>query len=359
MEMNQQSDRISMPARMIGRLAVSALALGISAMAAHAAGAYTYNSDSPSATKVFGADLAKSLGEFKQKPDIKIGVVLKTLNNQYWQGIQSGVEAAAKKYNVSVTVQAASTESSATQQLTIAQTLFGKGFDAFILSPEATSNLVPALEQMKSGGLPVINTDDARIAATVYVGPSHELDGSQAADYIAAHLPNGGNVAQIEGQAGSSAAILRIKGFTEGVAKHANLKLVASVPGNWDGTQAYNATQNLLQKYPDLKAIYADNDTMAVGAAKAVSDAGLAGKVIIVGTDGIPAAMDAIQKGTMAATITPLPYYQGFWSVEAAVRLLSGQKVPDWIVAPAQLITKDNMATYFDEKYNVKAGLYD
>ncbi len=340
------------------KYSIVALAMGAGAFAA-AAGDYTYNSDKPTASKVFGADLAKTLGPFKQAPGIKIGVVLKSLTNQYWQGIESGVKAGAAKYNVEVTVQAASSESSATQQLTIAQTLFGKGFSAFILSPESTSNLVPAVKQMQDAGLPIINTDDARIAATVYVGPSHELDGSQAADYIAEHLPNGGKVAQIEGQAGSSAAILRIKGYKEGIAKHPNLDLVASVPGNWDGAQSYNATQNLLQKYPDLEAIYADNDTMAVGAAKAVSDAGQAGKIIIVGTDGIPAAMDAIQKGTMAATITPLPYYQGFWSVEAAVRLLSGQKVPDWVVAPAQLITKDNMSKFFDAQYNVKEGLYD
>ena len=339
------------------RVSLAALAFSVAGVAQ--AWAYTYTSDSPNATKVEGAEMAKTLGDFKQPPNLKIGVVLKSLTNQYWQGIESGIKAAAAKYKVDVTVQAASSESSATQQLTIAQTLFGKSFNAFILSPESTSNLTPALKQMQDAGLPVVNTDDARIAATVYVGPSHELDGSQAADYIAKQLPNGGKVAQIEGQAGSSAAILRIKGFKEGVAKHPNLDLVASVPGNWDGAQAYNAAQNLLQKYPDLKGIYANNDTMAVGVAKAVSDMGRAGKVIVVGTDGIPAAMDAIQKGTMAATITPMPYYQGFWSLEAAVRLLSGQKVPDWVVAPAQLITKDNMFDYFDKNYNMKPGLYD
>lgn len=336
----------------------AALVLALAAGLAQAE-PYTYNSDSPNATKVEGADLAKTLGDFKQAPNLKIGVVLKSLTNQYWQGIESGIKAAAAKYNVDVTVQAASSESSATQQLTIAQTLFGKGFSAFILSPETTSNLVPAVKQIQAAGLPIVNTDDARIAATVYVGPSHELDGSQAADYIAKLAPDGGKVAQIEGQAGSSAAILRMKGFKEGLAKHPNLTLVASVPGNWDGAQAYNAAQNLLQKYPDLKGIYANNDTMAVGAAKAVADAGHAGKVIIVGTDGIPAAMDAIQKGTMSATVTPMPYYQGYWSLEAAVRLLSGQKVPDWVVAPAQLITKENMSQFFDKDFNMKPGLFD
>ena len=348
-----------------GAKAVRAIGVGIgfaaflaSSVGVAYAGDYTYNSASPTATKVDGVDMSKTLGDFKQAPNLKIGVVLKSLTNQYWQGIESGIKAAAAKYNVEVTVQAASSESSATQQLLIAQTLFGKGFSGFILSPELASNLIPALKQMQDAGLPVINTDDARIAATVYVGPAHDLDGLQAADFIAKMAPEGGKVAQIEGQAGSSAAILRMKGFRDGLAKHPNLQLVASVPGNWDGTLAYNAAQNLLQKYPDLKGIDANNDTMAVGAAKAVSDMGRAGQVIIVGTDGIPAAMDAIQKGTMAATVSPLPYYQGYWSLEAMVRVASGQKVADWVVAPAQLITKDNMSEFFDKDFNMKPGLY-
>jgi ribose transport system substrate-binding protein len=237
--------------------------------------------------------------------------------------------------------------------------MIGRGFDAYILSPEAVSNLTPALQAMQAAGVPIINTDDARIAASSYVGPDHELDGSQAADYIAQRLPDGGDVAQIEGQAGSSAAILRMKGFRSGVAKNTKLNLVASVPGNWDGNMAYNDAQTLLQKNPNIKAFYANNDTMAVGVAKAVADMGLAGKIIIVGTDGIPAALNAIDNGTMSATVTPLPYYQGYWSVEAAVRLLAGQKVPDWIIAPAQLITKDNMGDFFDKDKNVKAGLFN
>jgi len=322
------------------------------------ADSYSYNSDSPNASHVMGADLASSLGPVSEKPGIRIGVILKSLSNQYWQGIESGVKAAAKDFGVEVTVQAANSESDPTQQLTIAQTLIGKKFDAYIVSPESSSNLTPAVKQMRDAGVPVINTDDARIAGTVYVGPSHELDGSQAADYIAQHLPDGGDVAQIEGQAGSNAAILRIKGFKEGVAKHPNLNLVASVPGNWDGTMAYNDTQTLLRKNPNIKAFYADNDTMAVGVAKAVSDMGLSGKILIVGTDGIPAALDGIQKGTISATVTPLPFYQGYWSVEAAVRLLSGQKVPDWVVAPAQLITKDTLEKFFDKDNNVLPGLY-
>lgn len=344
-----------------GRCTLAGLLAGIALLAmqqAASAGAYTYESDKPGASKVEGANFAQSMGAMPATKKIRIGAVLKSLNNQYWQGIESGINAAAKDFGVDVVVQAATTESDPTQQLTIAQTMFGRGYDAYILSPETVSNLTPALQQMKKAGVPVINPDDARIAATVYVGPDHELFGEQAAEFIAKNLPAGGDVAQIEGQAGSSAAILRIKGFKEGVAKHPNLKLVASVPGNWDANMAYNDAQTLLRKNPNLKAFYANNDTMAVGVAKAVSDAGLSGKVLVVGADGVPAAIDGIEKGTMSATVTPLPYYQGYWSVEAAVRLLGGQKVPSWIVAPAQLITKDNVDQFYEKDMTFKRGLY-
>jgi ribose transport system substrate-binding protein len=344
----------------ISHLALSLLGGAVMvALQSQAAMAYTYSSDSPDGTKVLGADFAGSLGAIKAKSGTRIGVILKSLSNQYWQGIESGVKAAAKDFGVEVSVQAANSESDHTQQLTIAQTMIGKKFDAYVVSPEASSNLTPAIKQMQEAGVPIVNTDDARIAGTAYVGPNHELDGSQAADYIAENLKDGGDVVQIEGQAGSNAAILRMKGFKEGIAKHPNLKIVASVPGNWDGTMAYNDTQTLLRKNPNIKAIYANNDTMAVGVAKAVSDMGLSGKVIIVGTDGIPAALDDIKNGKISATVTPLPFYEGYWSVEAAVRLLDGQKVPDWIVAPAQLITKDNIDKFFDKDNNVKAGLYN
>jgi ribose transport system substrate-binding protein len=90
-------------------LGAAALAAFCAGTGAASAGSYTYNSASPDATKVDGADFAKSLGAVTAKPGIKIGVVLKTLNNQYWQGIASGVEAGAKAFGVEVTIQAATT----------------------------------------------------------------------------------------------------------------------------------------------------------------------------------------------------------------------------------------------------------
>ncbi len=331
---------------------------GSSSSSSGSSGKYSYASDSSTAVKLNGVDLSTLVGSPVGGKKYRIGIVLKSLTNQYWQGIEKGVKAAAAKYNVAVTVQAASSEQAQTEQLTIAQTLVGQKFDAYIIAPESSSNLTPALAQMKSQGVPVVNVDDARVAATTYVGPNHELDGTTAADEMAKLLPSGGEVAQIEGQAGSSAAILRIKGFKEGVASHSNLKLVASAPGDWDANKAYAATQQIIQQHPNVKAIYANNDTMAIGVAKAVQASGKAGKISVIGTDGVPEAVAGVRAGRMLATVSPLPYYEGYWAVESAVGLLEGKKVPAWVVAPAQLITKATVSKFYDNSGQVISTLY-
>ncbi|CAM3890944.1 sugar ABC transporter substrate-binding protein [Nocardioides zeicaulis] len=318
---------------------------------------YTYNSDAADAQELEGAKMAATLGDVEPSKDYRVGVILKALTNQYWQGIEKGANAAAEDFGVEVTVQAASSESAQTEQLTIAQTLLGQNFDAYVVAPESTSNLTPALRQMQSQGAPIVNVDDARIAATTYVGPSHELDGTQAAEEFAKLFPDGAKVAQVEGQAGSSAATLRIQGFKDGVEQAGNLDLVASVPGDWDPDKAFAAAQQIIQQHPDVKGIYANNDTMAVGVAKAVKASGK--DIAVVGTDGVPEAISGVRSGTMTATVSPLAYWEGYWAVESAVRLLEGQDVPAWIVAPAQLITKDNVDEFYDKDGQVLTDLFN
>ncbi len=317
---------------------------------------YTYTSDQEDIDSLPGEEMTSTYGDVEASEKYRVAVILKALTNQYWQGIESGAKAAAEHYGIDVVVQAASSETAQTEQLTIAQTMTGQNFDAYVVAPESTSNLTPALRQMKAQDAPIVNVDDARVAASVYVGPNHESNGIQAAEEFAALFDEGAKVAQVEGQAGSSAAILRIKGFTEGV-EDAGLNLVASVPGDWDPDKAFAAAQQIIQQHPDVKGIYANNDTMAIGVAKAVKASGK--EIAVVGTDGVPEAIAGVRGGSMTATVSPLPYWEGYWAVEAALRLLEGQEVAPWIVAPAQLITADNVDDYYDQQGQVLTDLFE
>jgi len=312
---------------------------------------YSYKSGD-AALKGTDATTLEAMFSGLTKPDreLRFGVVLKTLTNEYWQEVERGMKAAAEKYGIDLTVQAASGESAQSQQLSIAQTMIGQPFDAFLVSPESTSNLTPAIKQMQGKGLPIVNVEDARVDATTFVGPASLVEGGKAGEYIASKLPNGGKVAQIEGAAGSNAAQLRTKGFKEAVAKAGNLKLVASVPGDWDASKAYNAASSLLKANSDLAAIYANNDTMALGVVKAVADAGRTGKVIVVGTDGVPSAIKAIESGTLSASTTPQPYSQGYWAVQCALALVQGQDVPEFVLTSAVLVDKKNVGEMYTDE---------
>ncbi|WP_413452532.1 substrate-binding domain-containing protein [Georgenia phoenicis] len=318
---------------------------------------FTYTSDQDGIAELPGEELAESLGEVEASEEYRVAVILKALTNQYWQGIALGAEAAGEHYGVDVTVQAASSETAQTEQLTIAQTLTGQNFDAYVVAPESTSNLTPALRAMEAQGAPIVNVDDARVAATTYVGPDHESNGIQAAEEFARQFPEGGKVAQIEGQAGSSAAILRIAGFERGVDEAGNLDLVASVPGDWDADKAFAAAQQIIRQHPDLKGIYANNDTMAVGVAQAVKAAGK--DIAVIGTDGVPEAIAGVRDGSMTATVSPLPYWEGYWAVESAIRLLEGQEVAPWVVAPAQLVRADNVDEFYDTDGLVLTDIFE
>ena len=157
-------------------------------------------------------------------------------------------------------------------------------------------------------------------------------------------------MAQIEGAAGSPNARLRIQGFKDQLKTYPEFQLVASQPGNWDRLTALKRDkQTFVRQNPDLVGIYANNDGMALGVYEAVKNAGATGKVAVVGTDGIREAKKSVSSGAMKATVAEFPVDEGQLGVTVALRLLACQTIPPWIVSPAAVLTKDNVAKYMDQ----------
>lgn len=305
-------------------------------------------------TQIESSALESQFGPIpKPQHQLHFAYVTKTLINQFWQDAAAGAKAEAAKYGVTLTVQAAQDESSMMQQLNLGQTVLSQKPDALLLSPQSDSNLEPVITAAKAENIPTVIIDDARSAgASSYIGTNQEMIGAEAATYLHGAYPNGGDVAQIEGMAGSPNARARMKGFRDQLAKYSNLHLVASQPGNWDRLTALNATANILRQHPNIVGIYANNDGMALGVYEAVKDAGDASKVAVVGTDGIPEARTSIANGQMRATIAEFPIEEGKLGVDVALRLLACQPIPPWVVSRNAVITKDNVAQYLPPKTN-------
>ena len=292
------------------------------------------------------SSLTKSLGAVPKAPKgLKMGSLMKFLGNQYWIDLAAGQKTRAKKYGVKIDVQAAASESDQVGQLNSMQTMVTKGYKALLVSPQSNTNLCPAVEKAEAKKYLVLNVNDGVLpGARQWVGPNQISNGVLAAEYFIKNLPAGSEVANIQGQVGAYAAIQRTKGFVD-TAKKGGLNVVASVPGNWDVTTATNAAAAILKDHPNLKAFYANNDGMALGVATAVNNAGLKGKVLIIGTDGISDAYTAIKNGDITGTVDSYPNLTGQAAVDVALRLLGGQKVPRAVYTPVALITSANVNT--------------
>ncbi|HCZ07257.1 MAG TPA: allose ABC transporter [Thermotogae bacterium] len=278
----------------------------------------------------------------------KIAVLLKTLANPFWVSMQQGILDEAKRLGIQVDVYSVPTEGDIQGQLTILETIVQKDYDGIAVAPITPTNLIPGIVKANRKGIPVVNLDESvdrealhKAGGSIvgFVTTNNFNVGKQAAYFIAEKIGGVGEVAIIEGMAGNKSGEDRKNGFIAGVSEYPGIKVVASQPANWDRLMALDVAKNMLQRFPNLKAIYCANDTMALGAAQAVINAGKQGKIIVVGTDGIPEALKAIKEGRLTATVAQDPYNIGVAGLRILVFTLNAMNGE----VPSKLITAENV----------------
>ena len=240
-------------------------------------------------------------------------------------------------------VRSAQGETDEQGQLAVVKDMINKEYSALLLSPISDGNLVPGLEQALKAGIPVINVNDGIIPQTPYfVGPRAIQNGELAAEWISDKLNGEGEVAIVVGLPKAFAARQRTIGFENWILDNApNINIVAKQNADWDRLKAKNMADIWIRNYPDLKAIFANNDTMALGVVEAVKASGK--DILVVGVDGIGEAYDSIRNGGMSATIDSFPYYKGQVATEVALRVLGGQDIPRVVWTPQALIDSSNV----------------
>jgi ribose transport system substrate-binding protein len=279
---------------------------------------------------------------------VKLGGVSKAFENEYWRTLKKGMETGAETLQkagieVSIDVKAAQNEGDEQGQLSIVKDMINKKYSALLLSPISDGNLTPGVEDAKKAGIPVINVNDGLIAAAPnYVGPRAIQNGELAAEWIANKIGKEGEVAIVIGMPKAFAARQRTAGFENWMKENApDVKIVEKQNADWDRSKAKDLAETWIKKYPNLKAIFANNDTMALGVVEAVKASGK--KILVVGVDGIGEAYESIRRGELSATIDSFPLYKGQIAVEVALRVLAGQKLPRVVWTPQALIDSTNV----------------
>jgi ribose transport system substrate-binding protein len=223
-----------------------------------------------------------------------------------------------------------------------------QGVDLLMISPFEAAPLTPVVSRAYKAGIPVIELDRKTVGKdyTAFVGGDNYKIAYEAGTYTAKTLlPDGGEVAALEGLPSSTPAIERLNGFKDGIKQNPKIKLVAEQAGDWLPDKATTAFAAMLQSHPDIQVVYASNDLMAAGSYIAAKGAGKQDQVKIIGTDGLPGpagGIHAVAEGQWAATFT---YPTGAAeAVDLAKKILldCAESVPAVVTVPTLAITKDN-----------------
>ncbi|MGR3763075.1 ribose ABC transporter substrate-binding protein RbsB [Rossellomorea sp. NS-SX7] len=280
---------------------------------------------------------AKPDGKKKNPEDIKIGLSVSTLNNPFFVSIKNGVEEEAAAQGMDVIVVDA--QNDAAKQINDVEDLIQQGVDVLLINPTDSSAVSTAVQSANSIGIPVVTLDRSAEKGDVetLVTSDNEKGGEMAAEYILEQLGEGAKVAELEGVPGASATRERGAGF-HNIADE-KLDVAAKQTANFDRTEGLNTMENIIQGNPDIKAVFAHNDEMALGAYQAIQSSGR--DVLVVGFDGNDDALNSIKKGNLSATIAQQPGEIGKLAVQAGADVLQGKKVEELIPVPLKLVTEE------------------
>lgn len=282
--------------------------------------------------------------------DFKIAVVTRNFTNPYWAALRDGAKAEGARLGVDVAVQAGQSETDADGENAQISTLAAQGYDCFAVVPVNATNVITPLVPVARKNIPILNLDtqidaaaskQAGVQYAGFIGSDNLAAGRIAAEKMLDALGGSGKVVVLQGIAGEQNGINRDKGFSDAVA--GKLEIVQRTPADYEQDKGLTVTEAILKAHPDITGIFAANDTMGLGAAQAIKNAGRTGQIKVISVDGIQAALDAVKAGTLYGTVTQYPYAEGELAVQACLAMHQGKAIPERVVAPIAFIGADNV----------------
>ncbi|MFJ9186691.1 substrate-binding domain-containing protein [Streptomyces anulatus] len=275
----------------------------------------------------------------------KVGMSLSTLNNPFFVQMKEGAQAEAEKAGIDLTVTDA--QNDASQQANQLQNFTSSGVSSIIVNPVDSDAVGPGVRSANKADIPVIAADRGvnKAEAATLVASDNVAGGKLAADALADKLGGKGSIVILQGTAGTSASRERGAGFAEGLKAYPDIKVVAKQPADFDRTKGLDVMTNLIQSHPGVTGVFAENDEMALGAAKALGSK--AGKsVSVVGFDGTPDGLKAVEAGTLYASVAQQPAELGKIAVRNAVKAAKDEKVESTVKVPVKVVTRENVADF-------------
>lgn len=263
-------------------------------------------------------------------------------------------EAAQRGYQLIVT----DAQGQTAKQVSDVEDLIARRVDLILLAPREYEGLAPALQAAKQANIPVILVDREAAGEVgddyiTFLGSNFIEQGQRAAEWLAKETGGNAKIVELTGTSGSSVAADRAKGFREGIKKYPGMQIIASQTGDFSRAKAQQVMQNIAQaKGKEITAVYAHNDEMALGAIQALKAAGRqpGTDVKVVSIDGQKAALEAIQRGELGATVESNPRF-GPVAFETIEKVRRKEQVPPKILITDRFFDRTNAAQFVSEAY--------
>ncbi len=270
---------------------------------------------------------------------------LKNITNPYWRAVRIGGEKAAKEHGLDLEIAAPTKPDNIEEQTRLVEDWIVKKPDAFVFVPVDYKAMVPTVQKVNEAGIPIINFSNkiSDVDLVTYVGSDDFIIGYETAKHLFDELGGKGRVIYIDGVPAAITAQRRKAGFEKALEEYPDIELLTSQPANYRRLPAIQVMENLMQRFPAVDAVMAANDDMAVGVVEALKAAGRADQTKVVGIDVIPDAAALIKAGDMYASADYSGHDQGYIAVTAAAKHLRGEPVPEEIILPVTIVTRENV----------------
>jgi ribose transport system substrate-binding protein len=283
----------------------------------------------------------------------KVALIMKSLANEFFSTMAEGAKAhQATNQSYELVVNGIKDERDLARQAELVDEMVSVGAKAIVIAPADSKGLIPALRKAVKAGVIVVNIDNQLDQSVLeqeglkipFVGPDNRQGARLVAEHLVGNLSPGDEVAILEGITTSFNAQQRKAGFEDAL-KEGGIKIVSSQSAQWEMNLANTVASSMLSEYPNLKAILAANDSMAMGAIAAIKGANKTGQVLVVGFDNIQAAQQAILDGRMLATVDQHGDQLAVYGIEYALSRIAtaDQKLEDKQTA-VDLVTKATLS---------------
>jgi ribose transport system substrate-binding protein len=279
----------------------------------------------------------------------EIAVIVKTTNSNFWQNVNKGASAAIEGVEGhTITFNGPASESAVADQVNLVENAINRGVAGIVLAPSDPEALVPAVKKAYESQIPVVIIDSGladhgKDYYQAFLSTDNCAAGQLVADKMISEVGKKGKVAVMSYVAGVGSELGRVGCFVERINDQSNIEIVGPYYSQSQMATALNQTTDVLAANDDLVGIFGANEPTAIGMGRAIVQAGKAGSLTALGFDGNKDLQDFVRDGTLAGTAVQGSFQMGELGVQAILKLLNGEEVPNFIDTGVVLATKDNI----------------